>query len=319
MNNTLDTIVQARSNDVPVEVVAIPSMSYGLDKMIATKGIKGPQDYKGKKYGADLGFLNHMWMLLTLRRAGLSYDDAEIVVMLPQQSAAAFVAGSLDIDVNYLPFAVQSLQRKGSHILKSSLTDRTWERGLISESISCNSDWLDNNPQTATELLRAWFEAVNWWKENPKKGNKLVADGLGWDEGDVRLNMHGAVQLNLKQNLGAFGLAQGTAFCKDTPKNLPKPPADSQGWGELFEDGKDCVNGYLHPTWELFNEVYLDVEIAGSDVPADEGLNETFVRKLRDEGYLERYDSNRWVGQLKLPEKYNKPRLWQGIHPAAGH
>ena len=72
MNNTVDTIMLARAGGVPIKLVAFSNMSYGLDKIVASKDIKSVRDFKGKKYGADYGFLNHMWMLLTLapRRHG---------------------------------------------------------------------------------------------------------------------------------------------------------------------------------------------------------------------------------------------------------
>jgi len=318
MNNTVDSVVSAVSNDVPIEIVAFSNMSYGLDKMVATEEIQSAQDFKGKSYGADLGFLNHMWMLLTLERAGLDYDAAELTVLLPQESTAAFSSGTIDIDVNYLPFVAQSLKREGAHVLKSSLSDRTWERGLIGDSIACNSEWVNNNPATAQELLRAWFEAVSWWKENPQEGNRIVAEGLGWDAGEVRLNMHGAIELNLSQNLGAFGVEGGEALCKNLPEGVPRARPDSEGWGELF-NGEDCVNGYAAPTWELFNKVYSEVGVAGSDVPAENGLNSNVVRALKDAGHLEDYTSNQWIGRLPLPKKYNDPGLWQGDHPSDGH
>ena len=79
--NTLDSMVLARAADVPIKIVAIPAMSYGLDEMIATKEIKSVKDFPGKTYGADYGFLNHMWMLLTLKRAGIGFDKLKHIVM----------------------------------------------------------------------------------------------------------------------------------------------------------------------------------------------------------------------------------------------
>ena len=152
MNNTVDTIMLARAGDVPLKLVAFSNMSYGLDKMVVTKDIKSVRDFKGKKFGADYGFLNHMWMLLTLRREGMGLKDVTIVPMLPQDSAAAFASGGIDIDVNYDPFAATSLTRKDSYVFKSSLTDRTWERGLIGDAIACNEKWLAEKPEVAKEL-----------------------------------------------------------------------------------------------------------------------------------------------------------------------
>lgn len=298
MNNTMDTLVLARAGDLPIKVVAFSDMSYGLDKMVVTKDIKTVQDFRGKKYGADYGFLNHMWMLLTLKRAGIGFNELDHVVMLPQDSAAAFASGGIDIDVNYDPFAAQSLQRPGSYVFKSSLTDRTWERGLISDAIACSADWLKQKPEVAKELFRAWFEAVNWWNENPLEGDEIVAKGLGWPLADVKLNQHGALMMNLSQNEGAFGIG-GKPACQSIPDEAPKPPADSKGWGSLFK-GEDCVSGYAYETWDIFNDVYLEAGVAQKKTDAHSGLDPSVIDALAKAGYAEKYNSNKWIGRLGL-------------------
>ena len=297
MNNTLDSMVLAKSGDLPIKVVAFTNMSYGLDQMVVTKDINSIADFKGKKFGADYGFLNHMWMLLTLKRAGMDQKSVEHVVMLPQESAAAFASGGIDIDVNYDPFAAQSLKREGAKVLTSSLTDRTWERGLISDAIACNEVWMKEKPAVAKELFRAWFEAVNWWKENPAEGNAIIAKGLGWPEADVRLNQHGAIMLNMTQNMGAFGLPGGKALCESLPAEAPKAPADAKGWGSLF-GGPDCAAGYAAPTWNLFNDVYIGAGVAKKKVDAGVGLDSSIVADLAKGGLAETFNSNKWIGRL---------------------
>lgn len=299
MNNTLDSMVAARSGDLPVKVVAFSNMSYGLDKIIVAEGINAVEDFKGKSFGADFGFLNHMWMLLILQRAGIDPSELRHVVLLPQESAAAFSSGGLDIDVNYEPFASQSLKREGAKIFKSSLDDKTWERALISDAIACNEDWMKEKPAVAKELMRAWFEAVNWWKENPAEGNAIIAKGLGWPESDVRLTQNGAIMLNLAQNLGAFGMEGGKPLCEDLPPEAPRAPADAQGWGTLF-GGKDCEAGYALPTWDLFSKTYLKAGVTQKDVPSADGYDTSILKQLSDEKYQEKYSSNNWIGRLGL-------------------
>ncbi len=299
MLNTLDSVVVARAAGVPVKVIAIPAMSFGLDEMVVDASISSVEDFPGHQYGADYAFLNHMWMLLTLKKAGIPFDALDHTIMLPQDSAAAFVSGSLDIDVNYIPFSKQSLTRDGSHVLKTSFSDRTWERGLISEAIACNEDWLAENPDTATELLRAWFEAVNWWKENPEEGNEIIAKGLDWPVADVKLTQYGAIMLNLDQNLGAFGLSGGTPVCASLPEGTPDVPSEPSRWGEiLFNGSPDCEAGYLDGTWDLFGNVYTEADVIEASVPASDGVDSSVLEGLDDAGYRETYSSNAWIGRL---------------------
>jgi ABC-type nitrate/sulfonate/bicarbonate transport system substrate-binding protein len=298
MNNTVDTIMLARAGGVPIKLMAFTNLSYGLDKIVASESVKSVRDFKGKTYAADYGFLNHMWMLLTLRREGMGLEDATLVSMIPQDSAAAFASGGVDIDINFDPFAATSLTRKGSHVFKTSLTDRTWERGLIGDAIACNEKWLAEKPAVAEELFRAWFEATNWWKENPEAGNEIVAKALGWTIPDVKMAQYGSVQLNLSQNLGAFGLPGGKPLCESLPEGAPVAPK-SIGWGLLF-DGRDCAAGYAGPTWDLFNEIYIEAGVAHDKVDSSEGFDTSIVEKLGTKNYTEKYGSNKWIGRVGL-------------------
>lgn len=301
MLNTLDSVVVARGSGVPVKVIAIPAMSYGLDEMIVDSAIQSVDDFPGKSYGADYAFLNHMWMLLTLKKAGIAFDALDHKIMLPQDSAAAFVSGQLDIDVNYKPFSSQSASREGAHILKTSLSDRTWERGLISESISCNEDWLAEKPDVAKELLRAWFEAVDWWKSNPDEGNDMIAKGLDWPVPDVRETQYGAVMLNLDQNLGAFGVGDGKPVCQSLPEGAPEPETGASGWGDMLFGGQpDCAPGYLADTWDLFGEVYMEAGVIDSFASSEDGVDLSILEALDNDGASETYSSNAWIGRVGL-------------------
>ena len=301
MLNTLDTVVVARSAGLPIKHVAIPAMSYGLDEMVVTKEITSVNDFPGKIFGADYGFLNHMWMLLNLKKAGIGFDEVKHAVMLPWDSAAAFVSGGLDIDVNYIPFSKQSLELPGSHVLKTSLSDRTWERGLISESMACNEDWLAAKPDVAKEIVCACFEAVNWWNEIPEEGNAIVAKALDWPVADVKLTQYGAVMLNLDQNLGAFGIGSGKPVCASLPDGAEarEVPTGSSGWGKLLFDGApDCVPGYVYPTWDVFGSIYKEAGVIDTAASTDVGIDTSILRALNDDGHTNTYNSNQWIGRL---------------------
>ena len=295
---TMDNTVVTASSAVPVKHVAVPLMSYGLDQMVVTDEIQTEADLRGRTFAADYGFLNHMWMLLTLKRAGIPFDEVQHTIMLPQESTAAFASGQLDVDVTWIPFSTQSLERENSHMLKSSFTDKTWERGLISDSIACNESWLNENPETAREVIRAWFEAVNWWKENPEEGNEIVAAGLDWPVEDVRLTQYGAVMLNINQNMGAVGLPGGKPLCDSIPEGAPAPPASASGWGQMVGDKPDCEPGYLADTWELFADVYTEADVMDERIAASDGIDNSIIEWLGAEGYDKEYSSNKWIGRV---------------------
>ena len=296
MMTTMDSTVVARAASIPVKHIAVPLMSYGLDEMVVDDDIKSVEDFAGRAYAADYGFLNHMWMLLTLKRAGMSFDSVEHKIMLPQDATAAFASGALDIDVNFIPFSTQSLERKDSYLFKSSRTDRTWERGLISDSIACNENWMSEKPDVAKEVLRSWFEAVNWWKENPEEGNEIIARGLDWPVGDVAITQQGTVMLTIDQNLGAIGASDGVPMCASIPQGAPLASEEPSNWGRLF-GGADCEAGYLESTWEIFASVYQEAGVTDNAPSAADGIDYSIMLQLDAEGYRQTYSSNKWIGR----------------------
>lgn len=279
MLTTLDSTLVARAVGVPVKHVAVPLMSYGLDQIVVKGDINSVEDFKGKTYAAELGFYNHLWMLLTLKRAGIPLDAVQHRIMTAAEAAAAFTSGAIDIDVSYLPYSLQSQRAPGAKVFTTTLTDKTWERGLISDSIACNEGWLKAKPEVATKLVRAWFAAVDWWQRNPAEGNAIVAKGMGMEVKDVDETMSNILMTNINQNLGALGLPEGVPLCASIPSNAPKPPANPSGWGKLF-GGKDCEAGYLAPTWETLGQIYKEAKVIDSFPSFDEGVDQSVIKQL---------------------------------------
>lgn len=294
MLTTLDSTLVARAVGVPVKHVAVPLMSYGLDQMVVKSGIDSVENFKGKSFAAELGFYNQLWMLLTLKRAGIPFDAVEHRIMTASESAAAFTSGAIDIDVSYLPYSLQSQQAPGAKVFKTTLTDKTWERGLISDSIACNEGWLQANPETAAKLMRAWFAAVDWWEKNPAEGDAIVAKGMGMEIKDVDETMSNILMININQNMGALGLPGGVPLCASIPANAPKPPAEQSGWGKLF-GGKDCEAGYLAPTWQIIGQTYVEAKVIDIFPSFDEGVDQSIIKQLMAAGDDKTFATNQYI------------------------
>ena len=149
-------------------------------------------------------------------------------------------------------------------------------------------------------MIRAWFEAVDWWKRNPGEGNAIVAAGLDWPEEDVRLTQAGAIMLNIDQNMGALGIGDGLPLCASIPADAPQPDGEPSGWGTLVGSDNDCEAGYLPATWALFGDVYREAGVIDAVTTAAEGIDPSIIEWLVKEGYGETYNSNAWVGRLPL-------------------
>jgi hypothetical protein len=99
--------------------------------------------------------------------------------------------------------------------------------------------------------------------------------------------------------MGAFGLPGGKVLCDDLPEGAPEAPESPHGWGLLF-DGRDCVEGYAGATWDLFNELYREAGVTDLPSESTSGMDSSIIAKLAEEGYAEKYKSNKWIGRLGL-------------------
>ena len=80
--------------------------------------------------------------------------------------------------------------------------------------------------------------------------------------------------LTLDQNLGAFGIGDGTPVCASVPEGAPAGPSEPSGWGKtLFGGAPDCEAGYLAATWDLFGQVYTEAGVVDTTASAADGLD----------------------------------------------
>jgi NitT/TauT family transport system substrate-binding protein len=94
-------------------------------------------------------------------------------------------------------------------------------------------------------------------------------------------------------------LAGAKPLCEDLPAEVPKAPADTRGWGVLF-DGNDCEAGYALGTWDLFSKTYLKAGVIQKGIPAADGFDTSILEGLGADKYQEKYNSNQWIGRVGL-------------------
>ncbi len=94
--------------------------STGNDQIIAGEGINSVADLKGKKVAVEQGTVDHYLLLLALQKAGLTEKDIELIPLLTDAAAAAFVAGQVDAVGVFAPFTTTALERPGSKAIATS-------------------------------------------------------------------------------------------------------------------------------------------------------------------------------------------------------
>jgi len=199
--DTVDLLVLTKAEDVPTTAVSLLDFSYGGDGIVATDSIKKLSDLKGKKVAVQKNFVGESFLLYLLQQGNISSDDLTMVDMESGAAGAAFVAGQVDAAVTFEPWLGKAKTRQGGHILISSKD----EPGIIVDLLSVNNNVLKTRPSDVKALERAWFKAVDYWKNNPKEADAIMAKQYDMSANDFADTISGLQWPDYDKNKEYFG------------------------------------------------------------------------------------------------------------------
>ena len=206
LGNVVDRDVIHYANGVDAKFVCAMDQSYGGDGIIAAGDIKTAKDLEGKTVGLDKASTSYFFFLAVLNKYGVDESKINIQEMTAGDAGAAFVAGKLDAAVAWEPWLTQASQRKGGHVLISS---RDFP-GYIVDVISVRQDFIDQYPDAVLGMVKAWNEAVDYYKAHPDEGNQIMAKALSLSEQEIADMAEGVQFMGTEENKSFFDQAQST-------------------------------------------------------------------------------------------------------------
>ncbi|WP_416675211.1 ABC transporter substrate-binding protein [Egbenema bharatensis] len=202
--STLDMFAIEAAQGIPATCIMKLNDSYGADGIITTQDVSGIADLRGKSIAVEQGSPSHFFLLYLLEREGLTPDDVQIrYVPTAGDAAVTFAGNQADAAVTWEPYVSQSVAEKENG--KILLTSRE-QLGLLLDLLTVNSDYAQSNPEAVKGVLKAWFDAVAYWEENPEPSNAIMARGLGVDEQELAEMLKGTKFSDYDENVSYFGL-----------------------------------------------------------------------------------------------------------------
>jgi NitT/TauT family transport system substrate-binding protein len=168
---TVNDLVVPLSKGIDLKAVGVVDISNGGDALVVKKEINSLKDLKGKKMATELGTVDHLLMLVALKQAGLAEGDVQFTNMSMNDAGPALISGKLDAASLYEPFVSNAIKDGANKVLFSSAD----VPGLITDLIVVKGELVSKRPEDVKNLLRAWFDALAYWKENPDEAMKIMA------------------------------------------------------------------------------------------------------------------------------------------------
>lgn len=247
----------AADSGVPVKFVTYTNPSTGTDKIILSPKIADPKQLKGQSVAVLEGGLTQIFMGIWLEDNGVAFDEVKYVNVIMDDAVAAMVSGKVAAGEFWEPFGGQVLKSlKGSRAVANSLEPYWLKTALLGDGMYMSDTFLKSQPETAKLAMKAYFDAVEFWKSNPEEGNKIIAEALKFDVKDVE-QVIGSDGNWLQGGIYVFSLPEAAKFMGVMDG---APPLDLK-------------NRQIHDHWALTSKWWKKFGLIKADHPIEAGVS----------------------------------------------
>jgi NitT/TauT family transport system substrate-binding protein len=243
---TVDMLVLDREEKVPSVAVMVIDFYKGADGILATDQIKSIQDLRGKKIAVQKNYASEALLNYVLQKQGMKPTDVEKIDMEGGAAGAAFVSGQVDVAVTFEPWLSKAKERRGGRVLLSSAD----VPGVIVDILSIRKDYLQQNGAVVQKVMRAWFKALDYWKEHPSDANQIMAKHYNSTPDEFAELIKGLSWPAYEENRTYFGT-------KENP-------------------------GAIHTIGETFLQVFIETGQIKSKPDVSQGIDERPLQSLYD-------------------------------------
>jgi ABC-type nitrate/sulfonate/bicarbonate transport system substrate-binding protein len=152
----------------------------GFEGLVAQPGITSFEELRGKTIGLPFGSSVDLTARMLLKEHGLNpQTDVRLVNLEVGDVPAVFRAGNVDAAIIWEPGFSQLKEVEGATVLGMDTDTPVYkEFGTMTgpDVLILGKAWCDENPDRARRFLRAYFESLEWVKENPDSAAEVVHD-----------------------------------------------------------------------------------------------------------------------------------------------
>jgi len=166
----------ARTNGVPQKTVYVFSKPEWTALVVPAESIiKTVADLKGKKIAVTRGTDPFFFLLRSLKEAGLSQSDVEIVNLQHADGRLALERGQVDAWSGLDPHMASAELTSGAKLLYRNIDFNTFG------TLNVREDFLQKYPAYVQKVIEQYERARKWILENPDEAAKILSEAAKID------------------------------------------------------------------------------------------------------------------------------------------
>jgi NitT/TauT family transport system substrate-binding protein len=164
-----------------LRIVLLSDESAGGDQVLARHPVTTAEDLRGKKIGTNLGGFGELFVQHLLAKYGVSPSEVTLVNVEAAEIPRRLAAGELDLGHTWEPYATEAQQLGMQAVFTSKDTP-----GLILDGLVFDDVVVEQRNTEVRALVKAWFRAVDWWRQHPEEGDRRIETKLHLQPGQAR-------------------------------------------------------------------------------------------------------------------------------------
>lgn len=254
---------------MPIKIVAFANLSNGTDKIVLSPGYSTAEDLIGEDVAVLEGGLAQIFVAMWLEQNGVPFDSVNYKNIIADDAFAAQVGGSVAASEYWEPYGSNVLNTVQGSSMAADSKDPYWlERAVVADGLFMGSTFVSERRDVARSTLKAMYDAISWWKENPAEGNRIIAEGMKMSLEDVELVI-GKDGSRLDGGLYVYDFMEAAQFCGVAPGDPP--------FGQ--------TNGQMSDHWDLVSEWWVKFGLIEEKQPPSAGVECDLHHELYETGY----------------------------------
>lgn len=210
---TLDEVLHARAQGIPLTVVLVFDVSVGADMLLVKPGIESLAELAGKRIGVEQSAVGALMLHKILQAASLSPNDLTIVSIKNDRHLGAWMDNQVDALITYAPVANQLLEKDARRLFDSREIPNT-----IVDVLAIKPEVLKSHATAVRSLIAGHYKARTHFLRNPQDASYRLATRLGLSGPEVLASYKGLVLADLKSNREFLAASDGNLL--KAAKNL---------------------------------------------------------------------------------------------------
>jgi NitT/TauT family transport system substrate-binding protein len=190
-----------------ISIVLETDKSNGCEGLVAKSEIKRVEDLKGKTIATQLYSVDHMFLLTLLQDHNMTASDVKIVDMSIGDAGNAFCTGKCDAACIWDPYFSQA-KKAGGTVLYSTADNPN----LITDVLAASKTLCSTKPDVVKAMVKSYFDAVEYWKNNTDDSTAFMAGKLGVDSAEFTSEMNGLIVPTVDEAVKAFTPAENYSY-----------------------------------------------------------------------------------------------------------